>query len=237
MGQRCLWRMRLGHVLEQQPCALPVLRPPWHKVCVLLGVSLALVLAHPLQVREAAPTGVHQLWLRLELREDRAPGREDLVPGLCGLGAAMSTGGCTMLLPHTIPSGPSVVSGGRKCRSTQKLALSIKHSSVLTACSSSGLLRRGGRARIEHVPVAVTAPGVRGQRVPGELLLQVRPRGSSEQGRGHSEQGGIIPWLTNTRTGGGGGQRREVCGPRSWAHSSSGVLARKGARRARTLVF
>lgn len=29
--------------------------------------------------------------------------------------------------------------------------------------------------------------------------------GCSEQGRGHSEQGGIIPWLTNTRTGGGRG--------------------------------
>lgn len=143
-----------------------------------------MVLAHPLQVREPAPAGVHQLWLRLELREDRAPGREDLVPGLCGLGATASTRGCAALLPHTIPSGPSVVSGGRKCRSMQKLALSIKHSSVLTACSSSGLLRRDSGARIEHVPVAVTAPGVRGQRVPGELLLQVRPRGVQSRAGG-----------------------------------------------------
>lgn len=199
--------------------------------------ALASLCAHPLQVRDAAPTGVHQLWLRLELREDRAPGREDLVPGLCGLGAATSTGGRAVLLPHAIPSGPSVVSGGRKCRSTQKLALSVKHSSVLTACSSSGLLRRGGRARIEHVRVAVMARGVGGQRVPQELLLQVRPRGVQTRAGGTASRVASSLGLPTQGHGEEGVEGEKFVASGAGRTAAVGCWPGRGARGARTLVL
>lgn len=84
-------------VQEQQPWALPVLRPPWHKVRVLLGVSLALVLA----VRELGapgrppPTPAGKRGTRLPLRSPVAgTGRSThrRAPALAQAGAARGPG-------------------------------------------------------------------------------------------------------------------------------------------------